>query len=82
MALRSHPLCLSVHFSPLERDRLVSKNSMKKRLKPCPQDIRDVPEEASNEMEFLFADRIEDVLRALIPQLSERLTPVPLAHAA
>jgi ATP-dependent Lon protease len=46
------------------------------------KDIREVPEEARNEMEFLFADRIEDVLRALIPQLSERLTPIPLDHAA
>jgi ATP-dependent Lon protease len=40
------------------------------------KDIRDVPEEARNEMEFLFADRIEDVLNALIPQLSERLSTV------
>jgi ATP-dependent Lon protease len=46
------------------------------------KDIREVPEEARNEMEFLFADRIEDVLRALIPQLSERLTPIQLDHAA
>jgi ATP-dependent Lon protease len=46
------------------------------------KDIREVPDEARNEMEFLFADRIEDVLRALIPQLSERLTPIQLDHAA
>jgi ATP-dependent Lon protease len=49
------------------------------------KDIRDVPEEARNEMEFLFAERIEDVLNALIPQLSERLSLVhqrPLDHAA
>jgi ATP-dependent Lon protease len=37
------------------------------------KDIRDVPEEARNEMEFIFAERIEDVLRAVIPQLCERL---------
>ena len=37
------------------------------------KDIRDVPEEARNEMEFVFAERIEDVLRAVIPQLCERL---------
>ena len=37
------------------------------------KDIRDVPEEARKEMEFLFADRVEDVLIALIPQISERL---------
>jgi ATP-dependent Lon protease len=48
------------------------------------KDLRDVPEEARNEMEFLFADRIEDALQALIPQLSERLSVVPtrLDHAA
>ena len=48
------------------------------------KDIRDVPEEARNEMEFIFAERIEDVLNALIPQLSERLNqnrvhPIPNA---
>jgi ATP-dependent Lon protease len=37
------------------------------------KDIRDVPEEARQEMEFIFADRIEDVLNALIPQLNDRL---------
>jgi len=36
-------------------------------------------------MEFLFADRIEDVLNALVPQLSERCAPLrahPIDHAA
>ena len=37
------------------------------------KDIRDVPEEARQEMEFIFAERIEDVLNALIPQLNDRL---------
>jgi len=49
------------------------------------KDIREVPEEARDEMEFLFADRIEDVLNALIPQLSERCAPLrahPINHAA
>jgi len=49
------------------------------------KDIRDVPEEARNEMEFIFAERIEDVLRALIPQLTERLKLVrnrPIDNAA
>jgi ATP-dependent Lon protease len=40
------------------------------------KDIRDVPEEARKEMEFLFADRVEDVLTALIPRISERLAVV------
>jgi ATP-dependent Lon protease len=49
------------------------------------KDIRDVPEEARSEMEFTFADRIEDVLRAVIPQLGERLSLLrnrPIDHAA
>ncbi len=40
------------------------------------KDIREVPEEARAEMEFFFADRVEDVLKILIPQLSERLSLV------
>ena len=49
------------------------------------KDIRDVPEEARQEMEFIFAAHIEDVLKALIPQLDERLTLLqdrPIDHAA
>jgi ATP-dependent Lon protease len=38
------------------------------------KDIRDVPEEARNEMEFTFVERIEEVLTQAIPALSERLT--------
>ncbi|HZT36653.1 MAG TPA: endopeptidase La [Bryobacteraceae bacterium] len=37
------------------------------------KDLRDVPEAVRSEMEFVFADRIEDVLMAAIPDLSERL---------
>jgi ATP-dependent Lon protease len=44
------------------------------------KDLRDIPEEARNEMEFVFAERIEDVLKAVIPQIGERLTLLP--HAA
>ena len=40
------------------------------------KDLRDVPEEARKEMEFLFAERIEDVLAAAIPALASH------AHAA
>ena len=49
------------------------------------KDLRELPEEVRSEMEFIFADRVEDVLRATIPQLSERLRLVqrrPLDTAA
>ncbi|HLJ15134.1 MAG TPA: endopeptidase La [Bryobacteraceae bacterium] len=35
--------------------------------RPNQKDLRDVPEEARNEMEFIFVDRIEDVVAAAIP---------------
>jgi ATP-dependent Lon protease len=35
--------------------------------RPNQRDLRDIPEEARKEMEFIFADRIEDVLAAAIP---------------
>jgi ATP-dependent Lon protease len=37
------------------------------------KDLRDIPEAVRNEMEFIFADRVEDVLAAAIPGLAERL---------
>ena len=37
------------------------------------KDLRDVPEPARSEMEFIFADRVEDVLLAVVPDLSDRL---------
>jgi len=37
------------------------------------KDLRDVPEEARKEMEFIFADHIEDVLCAVIPGFADRL---------
>ena len=33
------------------------------------KDLRDLPEEVRKEMEFIFADRVEDVLRAVVPGL-------------
>ena len=33
------------------------------------KDLRDLPEEVRQEMEFIFADRVEDVLRAVVPGL-------------
>jgi ATP-dependent Lon protease len=37
------------------------------------KDLRELPEEVRNEMQFIFATRVEDVLRNAIPQLSERM---------
>ena len=33
------------------------------------KDLRDLPEEVRKEMEFVFADRVEDVLAAVLPGL-------------
>jgi ATP-dependent Lon protease len=33
------------------------------------KDLRDLPDEVRKEMEFLFADRVEDVLVAMLPGL-------------
>jgi ATP-dependent Lon protease len=37
------------------------------------KDLRELPDNIRAEMEFIFAERIEDVLNAVIPQLSGRL---------
>jgi ATP-dependent Lon protease len=37
------------------------------------KDLRDLPEGVRQEMKFVFAERIEDVLREAIPQLAERM---------
>jgi ATP-dependent Lon protease len=37
------------------------------------KDLRDLPEGIRNEMHFQFAERIEDVLRVAIPELTERM---------
>jgi len=37
------------------------------------KDLRDLPEEVRKEMQFVFVERIEDVLRTAIPQLAERM---------
>jgi ATP-dependent Lon protease len=34
------------------------------------KDLRDLPEEVRKEMEFVFADRVEDVLRVMLPSLA------------
>jgi len=42
------------------------------------KDLRELPESASKEMEFIFAERIEDVLENAVPQTAQRLS---LLHA-
>jgi ATP-dependent Lon protease len=42
--------------------------------KPNRTDLRELPEQVRAEMEFIFAERIEDVLAAAIPALAERLS--------
>lgn len=39
------------------------------------KDLRDVPEEVRKEMEFIFVERIDEVLVNAIPALAERLAP-------
>ena len=34
------------------------------------KDLRDLPDEVRKEMEFVFADRVEDVLRVMLPSLA------------
>jgi ATP-dependent Lon protease len=49
------------------------------------KDLRELPDHVREEMEFVLADRVEDVLRVAVPGLRERLdltqTP-PIASAA
>ena len=42
------------------------------------KDLRELPDEARAEMEFIFADRVEQVLENAIPKVAQRLT---LLHA-
>ncbi len=49
------------------------------------KDLRELPDHVREEMEFIFADRIEDVLRVAVPGLRERLDvkqSSPIASAA
>jgi ATP-dependent Lon protease len=41
-------------------------------------DLRELPEHVRNELEFTLADRIEDVIAAALPEVSQRLHPVGL----
>jgi ATP-dependent Lon protease len=40
--------------------------------KPNERDLRDLPDHVKRETEFVFVERIDDVLRAAIPDLAER----------
>jgi len=49
------------------------------------KDLRDLPEEVRSEMEFVFAERVEEVLKTAIPKLAERMAEAkthPIIHAA
>ena len=49
------------------------------------KDLRDLPEDVRSEMKFIFAERVEDVLRAAIPELADRMDQAklrPIDHAA
>ncbi|HTS50964.1 MAG TPA: endopeptidase La [Bryobacteraceae bacterium] len=49
------------------------------------KDLRDLPEDVRKEMEFIFAERIEDVLRTAVPGIAERMVIAkthPINHAA
>jgi ATP-dependent Lon protease len=37
------------------------------------KDLRDLPEPVRNEMEFFFAERVEEVLEKALPQVGDRL---------
>ncbi len=43
------------------------------------KDLRELPDPVRSEMEFVPADRIEDVLKAAIPELAPRIAAVPAA---
>jgi ATP-dependent Lon protease len=44
------------------------------------KDLRELPDDVRHELEFVFAERIEDVLAAAIPELAERLHPLSPAY--
>ncbi len=49
------------------------------------KDLRDLPEDVRKEMEFVFAERVEDVLRTVVPGLGEKMAHAkthPINHAA
>src|SRR5579862_3566409 len=45
------------------------------------KDLRDLPDEVRKEMEFVFADRVEDVLVAMLPGMLPGLSVAPAKAA-
>ena len=43
------------------------------------KDLRELPESVRRDMEFILAERIEDVLETAIPELASRLAEIPAA---
>lgn len=43
------------------------------------KDLRELPDDVRAGMQFVFVEHIKDVLSAAIPELAERLAPVPVA---
>ena len=43
------------------------------------KDLSELPEDVAKEMEFIFADKIEDVLSKAIPQLAEHFAALKAA---
>ena len=43
------------------------------------KDLRDLPQEVRDEMHFMFADRVEDVLREMLPDLAIAVPPAKAA---
>ncbi|HZS46222.1 MAG TPA: endopeptidase La [Blastocatellia bacterium] len=41
------------------------------------RDLRELPDDVRTEMQFTFAERVEDVFNAAIPELAERMTLAP-----
>ena len=46
------------------------------------RDLEEIPEPVRKELEILFAERVEDVLAAAIPELGERLTGSAMSYRA
>jgi ATP-dependent Lon protease len=47
--------------------------------KPNQTDLRELPEEVRSEIEFIFVERVEEVISAAVPALAERLSPVKVS---
>jgi ATP-dependent Lon protease len=43
------------------------------------KDLREIPDEVRSQMEFVFVERVKDVLTAAIPELAKQFEFVPAA---